>query len=45
MDFRNSMATASFGGKVFVYGGFGDTLYANPNVIQFQIMEHNVAMR
>lgn len=37
VDFRHSMASTCVGGKVYVFGGFGDTHYADANLIVMKL--------
>lgn len=39
LDFRQGGASTSVGGKVFVFGGFGDTYYADANLLVMSVSE------
>ena len=43
MDYRQSTASTSIGGKVYIYGGFGDTYYANGNLTIMKISQNGKA--
>ncbi len=43
VDFRQSMASTSVNGKVYVFGGFGDTYYANANLMIMKVSQNGTS--